>query len=100
MARKRRGRSEGSIFQRADGQWVGSISLGYDGTGKRKRRTVYGGSKKEVQEKLAALRGDALRGILTEPHKTTVGEFLDRWLEDVVRPVRAPNTYRSYEGSI
>src|SRR4051794_22161482 len=35
--RKRRGRGEASIFERADGQWVGSISLGYHESGKRKR---------------------------------------------------------------
>ena len=41
MARRRRGRNEGSIFQRADGVWVGSVILGLDGKGRR-RRTVYG----------------------------------------------------------
>ena len=37
MARKRRGRGEGSIHQRADGLWEAKISLGYDGNGKRRR---------------------------------------------------------------
>ena len=45
MARKRRGRGEGSIFQRADGRWTATITVGYDGNGKRKRRTVYGKTK-------------------------------------------------------
>jgi hypothetical protein len=45
MSRKRRGRGEGSIFERADGVWVGSVSLGYDTNGKRLRKTVYGGQE-------------------------------------------------------
>src|SRR5215472_16103722 len=51
MARKRRGRDEGSVFQRADGLWVSSISLGYTESGKRKRKTVYGATKQEVLDK-------------------------------------------------
>lgn len=52
MARKRRGRREGGIYQRADGLWVASVSLGYSPTGKRRRKVVYGKTKAEVQEKL------------------------------------------------
>jgi integrase len=80
MARKRRGRSEGSIFERADGQWVGSISLGYTESGKRKRKTVYGATKQEVIDKLDHLRGDARIGNLPDAGGMTVGQLLDRWL--------------------
>src|SRR5438128_12137394 len=52
MPRSRRGRGEGSIYQRGDGIWTTSISLGYDGNGKRLRRVLYGDSKAEVQQKL------------------------------------------------
>jgi integrase len=51
-----------------------------------------------VQKKLARLvTGDES---LLRPASGTVSTFLDRWLEDVVRPDRTPNTYRSYEGVI
>ncbi len=82
MARKRRGRSEGSVFLREEDQrWVGSVSLGYDGNGKRKRRTVYGATKQEVLEKLDRLRGDARAGNLPDAGGITVGQLLDRWLQ-------------------
>src|SRR5581483_11189652 len=81
MARKRRGRGEGSVFQRADGRWVGSVGLGYGGDGKRKRRTVYGATKQEVVEKLDQLRGDARAGTLPDAGGLTVGQLLDRWLQ-------------------
>ena len=66
MSRKRRGRGEGSISQRADGTWEAKISLGYDGEGKRHRRTVYGKTKGEVQEKLRKIQTDTLVGHLAE----------------------------------
>lgn len=55
MARKRRGRGEGGIQLRQDGRFEGRISLGYNGAGKRIRKTVYGKSKAEVQKKLRDL---------------------------------------------
>src|SRR5262249_21187567 len=96
MARKRRGRSEGSIFQRADGQWVGSVSLGYDGSGRRKRRVVYGATKQEVQEKLRQLQHDAAAGRLADAGGMTVAEWLARWLETVKSRVQ-PKTHLRYE---
>jgi integrase len=100
MARKRRGRSEGSIYQRADGTWTASVSLGYDGKGKRQRRTVYGKTKKEVQDKLRAEQDKASRGTLLEADKLTVRTFLERWLENTVKPRVAPTTHGRYEQHI
>jgi integrase len=97
MARKRRGRSEGSIFQRADGLWVGTISLGYDGAGKRKRRTVYGDSKADVQAKVRSLQTSADAGTLGDVDRLTVGEFMTRWLENTARPQISAITYQRYE---
>jgi integrase len=97
MARKRRGRSEGSIYQRADGQWTGSISIGYDANGKRRRRTVYGATKGEVQEKLRKLQLDAASGIVKTPEREQLADYLSRWLEDTARPSVRRNTYASYE---
>lgn len=79
--RKRRGRGEGSIFRRADGQWVGSISLGYSEAGRRKRKTIYGGTKQEVLDQLDRFRNDARVGNLPDAGGMTVGQLLDRWLQ-------------------
>jgi integrase len=98
MARKRRGRGEGAIYQRADGLWTASINLGIDGNGKRRRRTVYGRTKQEAQQKLRELQNLADAGHAIEPtERQTLGRFLTRWLEDAVRISRSPNTYESYE---
>jgi integrase len=95
MAHKRRGRGEGSIYQRADGLYVSSVSLGYDGNGKRRRKAVYGKTKAEVLEKLAQLKQG---GAALPTDRLRLAEYLTWWLETIVRPDRSRNTYRSYEG--
>ena len=95
--RKRRGRGEDGIYRReSDGRWVASVSLGYDGAGKRVRRVVYGATKREAQDKLDALRRDAGAGVKLAPGKVTVGEAVERWLDLEVRPNRAPATVKCY----
>lgn len=82
MARAKRGRGEGGVFQReSDGLWVGTVSLGFDGNGKRKRRTVYGSTKGQVLDKLDSLRATTRAGNLPDSGNLTVGQLLDRWLE-------------------
>jgi integrase len=100
MARKRRGRGEGSISQRPDGLWHARISLGYDRNGHRKRRHIYGKTKQEVQAKLRKLQAEVDGGTLMEPSRQTVADFLARWLEEVARPTIRPTSYLSYEGVI
>lgn len=81
MPRKRRGSGEGSIYQRAsDGRWVTSVELGHIG-GKRRRRAVYGRTRKEVAEKLKVLHSEQEAGTLRAVEKTTLGAFLLDWIE-------------------
>lgn len=98
--RKRRGNGEGSIYQRGDDRWCGSITVGFDASGKRLRKTVYGKTKREVQEQLSRLQNSKLDGTLTQRTKLTVAVFLTRWLEDAARPTIRATTYQSYEGVI
>jgi integrase len=94
MARKRRGRGDGSIYFREDRQlWACTISLGHDGTGKRRRRTVFGKTKGEVQAKLRKLQTRVDSGQKVDASVLTVGLYLDRWL-DAVKPTVAAYTYR------
>ncbi len=94
--RKRRGRGEGAIYQRPDGRWVATVSLGYGANGKRKRRTVYGKSKQEAQTKLNKLTSSSMASTLVDIDKQTVAQFMDRWLRDVAKPTVGSNTYHSY----
>ena len=100
MSTKRRGRGEGAIFQRADGVWCATITIGYDAVGKRRRRTVYGPTKEEVRKQLTELHTQALHGGVSQPTQLTVAQYLTRWLEDVARPKIRVSTYRQYEGLV
>jgi integrase len=97
---RRRGNGEGSIYQRPNGRWEARVSIGYNAQGRRLRRTVYAWTKKEVQDKLTALQSKKLDGTLCEPTKVTVATFLDRWLEDAVRPAIRATTHANYKGAI
>jgi integrase len=72
--------------------------VGYDVSGKRRRRYVYGATKGEVLEKLTRLQHQALTGTLGDPQRLTVAEFVRRWLEDAARPGVRDSTYRLYDG--
>jgi integrase len=92
----KRGHNEGGIYKRAeDDRWVGSLSLGYEG-GKRRRRYVYGKTRREVQDKLATLRRAHEDGLPVGPEKLTLDTYLQQWLENSARPTIRPKTYASY----
>lgn len=98
--RKRRGRGEGSITQRSDGRWMGSLSLGYDQHGKRKRRYVYGATKQAVQQQIAKLQADDFNGMLSDSTNLKTVDFFTRWLEDSAKPTIRASTYDTYEAAI
>ena len=100
MRRKRRGNGEGSIYQRADGRWCATHSVGCAPDGRRRRQTIFGESKEDVQNQLASARSKMLEGAFTEPSKLRVSAFLERWLEDASRPTIRATTHASYKGVI
>jgi hypothetical protein len=92
MARKRRGRSEGGVYQReSDGKWVGAVDAGRSADGRRRRRVVYGETKAEVLTKLRDLqrRQDAhaiAEPSIAEPSNLTVAAFLSHWMKTTGDP--------------
>ena len=73
----RRGRNEGSIYERKDGRWAADFSQGYE-NGKRKRITLYGKTRGEVHEKLTEHLHKQQQGEVIPTCKHTVGDFLDQ----------------------
>jgi integrase len=69
--------------------------MGYNGEGKRARRVVYGATKKEAQDKLRNLQVSG--PFLGEAENLTVGEYLNRWLENTAKNKVRPTTYARYE---
>jgi integrase len=95
MSKRRRGSGEGSIYQRPDGIWCAMVELGIV-NGKRKRKYLYGETRKEVAEKLKLVLNQQQQGLNIDPERITVGDFLDRWLEEVIKPHRRARTYDRY----
>jgi len=97
--RARRGRGEGSVFQRADGLWVCRINVGYGPDGKRRQRTIYGKTKTEALAKLKAEQRAVDSGMVRTTTRGTVGELLTRWLAFCEARVE-PRTYERYKTSV
>jgi integrase len=64
---------------------------------KGKPKSFYGKTQAEALEKKRNALRDQDNGIDLGQKKLRVGEFLDRWLEDVAGPKVRPKTYRFYE---
>jgi integrase len=91
----RRGRGEGSIRERADGRWEAIIDLGRV-DGKRKRLSIYAATRREVSVELNKRLSDRRNGLPVAMERQTMGQFLDHWLEDTVKPTARPRSYESF----
>ena len=91
----KRGNGEGSISRRSNGTWRAEYVV-HTAEG-RKRKTVYGKTRKEVSEKLAKALADRNGGLTFDAGKLTVEEYLSRWLSDSVKDTVRQRTYERYE---
>ncbi|HEU5421910.1 MAG TPA: tyrosine-type recombinase/integrase [Nitrolancea sp.] len=94
---KKRGQNEGSIFRRKNGKWAGAVTIPGSGG---KRKWFSGDTQRAVREQVTAARVALDRGESLTMGKLTVGQFLERWLRDVVQPNKAPKTHRTYAGLV
>ena len=99
--KKRRARGEGSIRQRKDGTWEARFVTGIDpGTGKEIRKSVYAKTQKEVRKKMTEAVAALDNGTYQAPDKTTLGTWLDEWLNTFCKNKVKPLTYQAYAGLI
>src|SRR5215471_20512253 len=97
--KRRRGKGEGAVYRRvSDGLWVGMLDLGVM-EGRRRRKTVYRQTEREVLQKLSTLRTAHDRGVDLLAPALTVGQWLDVWLSDIKGfDGTRPRTLTLYEG--
>ena len=62
-----------------------------------KRKTLYGKTRREVDEKLTKAKANRDDGLVFDADNLTVGRYLERWLTDSVRDTVKATTYESYE---
>jgi integrase len=89
---RRRPNGDGSIFRRKDGLWAAYLS-----TELGRRKYFYGTTREEVRKRLSAAIHARESGTLADARGTSLGDYLDQWLADVVRPNVRPWTYKGYE---
>lgn len=61
-----------------------------------KRKTFYGKTRKEVQEKLDTYKAEVKTGTYVEPTKTKFEDWVTRWLELYVKPKVKMSTFSKY----
>lgn len=78
----KRANGEGTICKRADGRWVGAVTLGIDRTtGKAMRKFIYGKTQKDVMNKISTLKSEVAAGEYVKPSDMTVALWLNIWLD-------------------
>ena len=82
MANKRRPQGDGTIRKRADGRWEGRIIIGHKNDGAPMYKSVFGKTQKSTLKQLHQMI-DLYRDVdLTEECRMTLGEWLDKWLDE------------------
>src|SRR5262245_60633198 len=77
---------KGHVRERGKGNWYAVLSINDPQTGKRKVRfislpTCKG--KREAQQECARIVTEMQKGAFVEPDKTTLAQFLERWLAHI-----------------
>jgi len=78
------------------------LQLGLDTvSGKRKQQWITAGSsKREAEKQMAKLIHELDNGNYVKPDKTTVAQYLRRWLVACGKPSLSPRSYERYTGII
>lgn len=74
------------------------VELGRDSDGKRVRKTFYGKSKKEAEDKLEEYKNGLNSGLTADHDKLTLGNVCKIWLFEKVKNTIKPSTFERYEG--
>jgi integrase len=88
----------GHVRERGKGNWYAVLSMRDPQTGKRRVKFISlpdAKGKREAQQHLARIITELRTGACVEPDKTSVAQFLERWLAHIQTQV-APRTYGGY----
>lgn len=97
---KRRPNGEGLVRKRKDGRWEGRIVVGYKNNGSPIYKYVFAKTQKQLLEKLHQLIGIYRNASLTEDCNMSLGEWLDRWIEEYMVFRIRESTLDSYRSVI
>lgn len=95
----RKANGEGTIYRRKDGRYEGALYVTTT-SGTRKRIRLYGKTRADVHTKFVEARAQEQRGVPVPDRTWLLGDFLNYWLENVIKPNRRPSTYDRYEAAV
>lgn len=84
--------------KRADGRYCTQIFIGYKPDGTRVMKTIYGKTKREVEQKEREIRAQIDMG-LNISHSISLGDWADEWLE-TYKSSLSPYTVRRYRSIV
>ncbi len=84
------------IRKRADGRWEGRITVGHNAYGTPIYKNVLANTQSELMPKLNALKETYAGVELTEDSRMTLGQWLDKWLNEYARFTVRESTLEAY----
>lgn len=91
---------KGHLRERGKGNWWAVLDIGRDPeTGRRRQKwhKLAATGKRQAQQELSKLLADLAGGTYVEPGKLTLGEYLERWLQDYAKVNTSAQTAQRYE---
>ena len=96
MANKRRPQGDGTIRKRSDGRWEARIIIGHKNDGSPMYKSAFAKTQKSALKQLHQLL-DLYRDVdLTEECRMTLGEWMDKWLDEYMIFTVRESTLDSY----
>ena len=100
MANKRRPQGDGTIRKRSDGRWEARIIIGHKNDGSPMYKSAFAKTQKSALKQLHQLL-DLYRDVdLTEDCRMTLGEWMDKWLDEYMIFSLRENTINGYRNLI
>ena len=96
MANKRRPQGDGTIHKRKDGRWEARLVIGHKNDGSPMYKSVFAKTQKQAL-KLLHTALETYRDVdLTEESRITLGEWLDKWMDEYMMFTLRESTLESY----
>ena len=95
ITKTRRANNEGSIYQRKDGRWAGTATVGYNNDGKIIRKTVYGKTRMEVTKKMTELTKRIESNNFDYVENHNLSELMNEWLFIFKKIQVTPRTFEN-----
>ncbi|MDI5974781.1 tyrosine-type recombinase/integrase [Amycolatopsis magusensis] len=86
----------GTITKRKDGRYQAAVYV-LNTAGHRERKYVYGKTWDEANDKRVELLDNNRKGIPSISSNMALGDYLDYWVENIIKEDRAYSTYAGYE---